>query len=364
MRWGLLLLAGTTLGCASSAPVIRGQMQDAGGASAAGGGGAAGGAGAGAAAAGEKKGLLGRLFAGPEARAARRKRFCNSPAGQLVNNLLKPVSALTGGLIPPLCKQDGKDPEKLKKPAESAAGASERIKAEEAGAKAKIADLEYLASKDCKRFPEAEAALIAGLRAEKLECVRLAAAKAFLSGCCCTPKVIKALTMCVNRSEKDGNLAEESERVRLTAFVALERCLRVCQPAKPEEPPEKPKNKPKVEKKEVELTQAGYTAAEVDEVFADARAALARGIQVSDGVMRQMSGPANLRDMVIGPSYRQAAVPVYPVYPPLPPADAPLPPPPEATPTPIPSPTPLPKPTPDEKPTRNLMSIVKGAFGK
>ncbi len=352
MRWALLLLATTALGCASTAPVVRGQIPDAGGA-----GGTAGGTGtgvaAGAGAVGERRGLLGRLFIGPEARAARRKRFCNSPAGQLVNNLLKPISGLTGGLIPPLCKADGKDAEKLKQPAESAAGASERIKAEEAGAKAKIADIEYLATKNCKRFPEAEAALIAGLRAEKLECVRLAAAKALLSGCCCTPNVIKALTFCVNRSEKDGNLAEESERVRLTAFVALEKCLRVCQPVKAEEPPEKPKNTPKAE-----LTQAGYTTVEADAIYTDARAALARGIQVSDAVMRQMSGPANLRDLVIGPGYRREAQPGYPVYPPLPP----LPPPApsselESHPVPTPSPTP-------EPPTRNLTGILRGVVAK
>jgi hypothetical protein len=344
MRRRLRLVATILAGCVS---IARAQTPDAGGAGGTGGtAGGAGGAGV-AAAAGEKKGLLGRIFKGPEARAKCRKWFCDSPAGQLVNNLLKPISGLTGGLIPPLCKQDGKDPEKLKQPAESAAGASERIKAEEAGAKAKIADLEYLSTKNCKRFPEAEAALIAGLRAEKLECVRLAAAKALLSGCCCTPKIIKALTTCVNRSEKDGNLAEESERVRLTAFVALERCLRVCQATKVEEPPEKPKG----EKKGPDLTQAAYAESETTEIYADARAALARGISVSDAVMQQVSGPANLRDLLVGPTSRQAAVAAPPVYPPLPPADAPL-------------PTEAGRTPPDEKPPKSLLSIVKGAIGK
>ena len=356
MRWGLLLLATTALGCASTGAVVRSQIPDAG---------AAGGAGTSAAgtgavaAAGERKGLLGKLFIGPEARIARRKRFCDSPAGQLVNNLLKPISGVTGGLIPPLCKADGKDAEKLKKPAESAAGASERIKAEEAAAAGKIADIEYLATKNCKRFPEAEAALIAGLRAEKLECVRLAAAKALLSGCCCTPNVIKALTVCVNMSEKDGNLAEESERVRLTAFVALERCLRVCQPVKAEEPPEKPKNKPKAEKKEVQLTQVGFTERETDAIYTDARAALAKGIQVSDAVMRQMSGPPNLRDLVIGPRYRQAVEPTYPVYPPLPPVESR-----DEPATTKPPAIPTPTPTPEPPLTRSLMGILRGAAGK
>jgi len=352
MRWGFLLLATIALGCASTAPVVRSQIPDAG---------AAGGAGTSAAgtgavaAAGERKGLLGKLFIGPEARIARRKRFCNSPAGQLVNNLLKPISGVTGGLIPPLCRADGKDAEKLKKPAESAAGASERIKAEEAAAAGKIADIEFLSTKNCKRFPEAEAALIAGLRAEKLECVRLAAAKALLSGCCCTPKIIQALTVCVNMSEKDGNLAEESERVRLTAFVALERCLRVCQPAKPVEPPEKPKNKPKDEKKELQLTQVGFTQAESDTILSEARAVLAKGIQVSDATMRQMSGPTNLRDLVAGPRYQQSVEPTYPVYPPLPPMES-------RTEPPAFKPTPAPTPEPPQ--TRSLMGIFRGAVGK
>jgi hypothetical protein len=40
---------------------------------------------------------------------------------------------------------------------------------------AKVAAIEYLATVDCRYYPEAEAGLIAGLRAEKNECVRIAA---------------------------------------------------------------------------------------------------------------------------------------------------------------------------------------------
>jgi hypothetical protein len=42
----------------------------------------------------------------------------------------------------------------------------------------------------------------------------LAAAKALLSGCYCTPKEIKTLVVVVNGSGKDGIVAEDSERVK------------------------------------------------------------------------------------------------------------------------------------------------------
>ena len=108
----------------------------------------------------------------PEQKALCKAHFCSSPAGQLVNNLLKPAGSLTGGLLGPVCPGPlAADPANLAKPADSPQGAAARIKAEEAQAAAKVADLEYLATKNCKRYPEAEAALINGLRAEPNECV-------------------------------------------------------------------------------------------------------------------------------------------------------------------------------------------------
>jgi len=272
-------------------------------------------AGAATAGAGEPRNIWSRLHRTPEQRIKARARFCNSPAGKLVNALLLPVSGLTGGLIQPLCKPAQASAANLKKPADSAQGAAARIKAEEAEAKAKIADIEFLATKNCKRYPEAEAALINGLRAEKSECVRLAAAKALARGCCCTPKVIKALTMSVNESTKDSFPAEESERVRLMAYLALERCMQACQPTANEEPPEKPTEKKEDEKKSVAFIADGavlratyYTSTFQQvpeaEVFHDARRTLARGMRVSSETMQSLQGQTSLREMLqpTGPS--------------------------------------------------------------
>lgn len=250
-----------------------------------------------------RAGLFAHFNKTPEQRAQKWANFAKSPLGQMVNNLLKPLGALTGGLLGPVGQDD---PAKKKLPADSPAGAAAKIAAAEAKAKATIADLEFLATKDCRRYPEAEAAILAALRAEPNECVRWAAAKALLTGCCCTPKVIKTLTVVVNQSDKDGNLAEESERVRLTAFLALEKCLQRCQPAKAEEPPEKPGAK-EPEKEKEKVAQVKFEEMTEADVFAAARAALAKGVSVSAGAMGKMSGPANLRDMVLGPPLPSSA---------------------------------------------------------
>ena len=213
-----------------------------------------------------RTGLFSRVFSKtPESRALCRVRFANSPAGQLVNNLLKPLEGLTGGLLKPIGANEA-NPENLKKPADSAQGAAAKIKAELATSKEKIADLEFLGTKNCKRYPEAEAALINGLRAEKEDCVRLAAARALQKGCCCTPKVMKALLMCVNGSKKDGNPAEETPAVIAAARIALERCVMNCG-STAEEPPEKPapsKPEGKEAKPPEELARVAYD--EVDEL--------------------------------------------------------------------------------------------------
>jgi hypothetical protein len=201
------------------------------------------------------------------------------------------------------------------KPATSAQGAAAQIKAEEAQAKAKIAAIEYLASVDCRYYPEAEAGMITGLRAEKNECVRLAAAKALASGCCCSAKVVKALTMTVNCSNKDGFPAEASELVRIYAFVALERCMRKCVEGEAEVPPEQP---PPVKQalfevlrpagSEVNLDReillAGYftnvAAAETHaRVFEEGRRTLAKGLKVSPGAIARLSHPRNVYDSIM-----------------------------------------------------------------
>jgi hypothetical protein len=171
-------------------------------------------------------GMCGNIIQGCDYITFRMKLFwCNSVLGQLFNNMLKPANALTGGVVPLCCPPLGVNPADLLKPADSAEGAAARIKADTADAKARAAALRYLGTVDCHYWPEAQAALINGLRADRNECVRLAAALALGSGCCCSPKTITALGITVAGTEDDGNPSETSERVRAAAFVALSHCV-------------------------------------------------------------------------------------------------------------------------------------------
>jgi hypothetical protein len=144
-----------------------------------------------------------------------------SPLGQLLNNLTKPLSALTGGVIPTLEKPPSA--EDTKQP--GAAGAASLAKKDAAEAAKRRADVKYLGTLDCRYYPEATAVLAAALRSDPSECVRYEAALALARGCCCNQTTIKALTAAVSGYEEDGNPGERSARVRCTAAVALERCL-------------------------------------------------------------------------------------------------------------------------------------------
>jgi hypothetical protein len=171
-------------------------------------------------------------------KAACLQEICNNPLlGPASNAMLAPMSLMTGGLFSGLCPpssafgQGGS-------PAQQVASA---VAADEASAKERVAAVEYLATVDCHYWPDVEEAIIASLRADKNECVRYAAAKALISGCCCGKKTIEALTIVVNRSDKDGNPSENSDRVVAAACTALQRCLAVyCdeKPLTPEELPE------------------------------------------------------------------------------------------------------------------------------
>jgi hypothetical protein len=256
----------------------------------------------------------------PEQKAQCKSHFCNSRIGQFFNNMMLPAGLATGGMLGPICPgPNAPNPADIAKPATSAQGAAAKIKAEEAQAKAKIAAIEYLATVDCRYYPEAEAALINGLRAEKNECVRLAAAKAFASGCCCSAKVVKALTISVNCSTADKFPAEASELVRTYAYVALERCLRKCIETEPEVPPEPP---PAAKKAMYEtlvpmgtipdynatILLASYYALDASDsplaVFAAARQTLSRGLQLSQHTLARLSGPRNVRDIMFPESVK------------------------------------------------------------
>jgi|GEM_PF-1828732 len=245
----------------------------------------------------------------PQQKAQCKAHFCNSRIGMFINNMMVPFGAATGGLLGPICPPNAINPADLNKPSTSAEGAAAKIKAEEAQAKAKIAAIEYLATVDCRYYPEAEAALIAGLRAEKNECVRIAAAKAFVNGCCCSPKVMKALTISVSCSNKDGFPAEASELVRTYAYVALERCLQKCVEIEPELPPEPPPAAKKAMYEAIApmgatleysayILVASYYPVEAKEtpaqLVAEARRTLSHGLKISPQTAARMSGPKNV----------------------------------------------------------------------
>ncbi len=181
--------------------------------------------------------------------AACKDKICKSQLGALLNNGMAPMRALSGGLIPQCCPTV---PSAADIAALSAAGGpngaeavAAKIKADEADAKARRAAIAYLGTVDCHYWPDAEAALIAGLRADRNECVRYEAALALGRGCCCTKKTIAALEIVVEGSEADDNPSETSPRVRSAAFTALNSCLcKVKLPPTPPAPTESPAEVP------------------------------------------------------------------------------------------------------------------------
>lgn len=167
-------------------------------------------------------GVLGNII---KAKAYCKARICASPLGALLNSMLAPASAFSGGIIPQCCPPNAPNPADLAKPADSAEGAAARIKADTAGAAARRAAVRYLATVDCHYWPEAQLGLANALRQDRNECVRLEAALALARGCCCTRITVEALSIAVSGSNRDGNPAETCERVRAAAMVALEHCL-------------------------------------------------------------------------------------------------------------------------------------------
>jgi hypothetical protein len=170
--------------------------------------------------------------------AACRQRICASPLGAMLNGLVGPAATMTGGLIPTFCPAVPTDAQVA---AAAAAGGptgaeavAAKIKQDEADAKARRAAIRYLSTASCHYWPEAEAAIIGGLRDDRNECVRYEAALALLNGCCCTAKTIEALNIVVAGSEKDGKPSELSERVKQVSLAALQGCLlRYHPPAQP-----------------------------------------------------------------------------------------------------------------------------------
>ena len=163
------------------------------------------------------------LCLSPEQKAACKAKFCASQFGRLINNSLAPASVFTGSVIPQCCPLI--DPANLAQPPDSALGAAAQIQKDTAEAAARRAAIRYMSTVDCNWWPEASAALINSLRADKNECVRLEAALALQRGCCCNRDTVKALVNTLSVFPDDGNPGEDSPRVRAAATGALQHCL-------------------------------------------------------------------------------------------------------------------------------------------
>ena len=163
-----------------------------------------------------------KLGISQEQREFCRRNLCRTPFGQLMGRIRTPFTRLSGGLIPPFCPTTPSLAE-LMDP--GVIGAAAKVKQDKAGAAQRIEAIKLLATVDCTYWPEAEEALIGALRTDRNECVRFEAAMALGRGCCCTCKVIVALSHTVCCSDKDGGFMEKSPRVRAAAAEALERCI-------------------------------------------------------------------------------------------------------------------------------------------
>jgi len=179
--------------------------------------------------------------------AACKLKICRSPLGPMVSSMTAgPLGALSGGLLsnccPPPTAAEIAALEAKGGP-QGAAAVAAKIQADEADAKARVAAVEYLGTVDCRYWKEAQVALLNALRADRNECVRYAAARAFNNGCCCSKEVIETLRIVVAGEDSDGFPAESSTRIRATAFAALQGCLMKVQtnlPAEPLEPEKGP----------------------------------------------------------------------------------------------------------------------------
>ncbi|HWG44742.1 MAG TPA: HEAT repeat domain-containing protein [Gemmataceae bacterium] len=172
------------------------------------------------------KNLWSFLFPSQAQKATFKQCLCSTQFGQMLTSSVQPLSMLSGGIVSGCCPPpNAADPAGLAQPPTSAEGAAARIKQSEADAAARRAAVRYLGTADCHRWPEAEAALINALRADPNECVRWQAAMSLGSGCCCTKRIIKALTLTVSCSNEDGNPVETSWRVKGAACAALQHCV-------------------------------------------------------------------------------------------------------------------------------------------
>lgn len=213
--------------------------------------------------------------------------FCQCPLGGLVNNMLRPMSAFTGGMIGPICptvptdealRKLQEDPAKKGGPEDLAA----QVKQAEAEAKARAAAVRYLATVDCSRFEGVDDALIKALLFDPSECVRWEAAKALQTGCCCNKKTIDALAIVAagqgGKVKMGGEErivpVEKCARVREAAAIALERCVACFRETSSETAPDRRPDAPPVPTPAPDRPPTALGQRSMNETLKDAEEAL------------------------------------------------------------------------------------------
>jgi hypothetical protein len=189
-------------------------------------------------------------------------------------------------VLAPRCQQPGAV---LPSPFEHTAGAlglldtAAKIQQSEDQANARRAAIQYLATVDWTRHPEAEKALLHALRCDPEEGVRLDAAMGLISQGFYTKATIAALTICLIGSDRDGNLPETSPRVKALARNVLAGCLdtkihpQTLEDASPEPLPNSPSTPANSELATAETTsyEVWLARRSMNEIAAMARHALA-----------------------------------------------------------------------------------------
>ncbi|QEG40648.1 hypothetical protein [Roseimaritima ulvae] len=167
-----------------------------------------------------------------------RRGFCarvrQSPIGKLTAGMRKPLSMATGGMVP--AEKKPHPDEKAQPGPEGTAAQVKTVKLQAPKRQQAIAELKHI---DVRYHPEVEATLIAALRADPSECVRLEAAITIATLPVCSPAIRKALTVCVESKDTDGNPAELSDRVKMRAAMAIAHCAN-CAPQEMNETLERP----------------------------------------------------------------------------------------------------------------------------
>jgi len=118
------------------------------------------------------------------------------------------------------------------------------IKQNESAAGARRAAVRYLGTVDSHYYPEAEEALLATLRCDRNEKVRLEAALALGNGLCYSRRTVQTLQLAISGGCTDNNPSETSARVKTAAFASLQKCLARGGAARLSEPADTPAPQP------------------------------------------------------------------------------------------------------------------------